>query len=108
MGIMAQHKSRMYRKIEQDVVNDYTVRPDSKISSYWFDKVAPRWRSRVGLPKLVAEQALIEADSLVRSVNRNVYRGDPEMREKHDAAMEALNELTTTFIRKNWERFENE
>lgn len=105
---MAQHKSRMYQEVEQRVVNDYTVRPASKISSYWFDKVAPRWRSRVGLPKLVAEQALIEADSLVRSINRNVYRGDPEMREKHDAAMEALNELTTTFIRKNWERFENE
>lgn len=105
---MAQHKSRMYKKIEQDVINDYTVRPTSKISSYWFDKVAPRWRSRVGLPKLVVEQALIEADSLVRSVNRNVYRGDPEMREKHDAAMVALNELTTTFVRKNWERFENE
>lgn len=105
---MAQHKSRMYQKIEQDVINDYTVRPTSKTSSYWFDKVAPKWRNRVGLPKLVAEQALIEADSLVRSVNRNVYRGDPEMREKHDAAVEALNELTTTFMRKNWERFENE
>ncbi len=105
---MAQHKSRLYQKIEQDVINDYTVRPTSEISSYWFDKVAPRWRNRVGLPKLVAAQALIEADSLVRSVNRNVYRRDPEMREKHDAAMEALNELTTTFMRKNWERFENE
>lgn len=105
---MAQHKSRMYQKIEQDVINDYTVRPTSKISSYWFDKVAPRWRTRVGLPKLVAEQALIEADSLVRSVNRNVYRGDPETREKHDAAVAALDELTTTFMRKNWERFENE
>ena len=98
----------MYKKIEQGVIADYTVRPASKISSYWFDKAAPRWRSRVGLPKLVAEQALIEADSLVRSVNRNVYRGDPETREKHDAAMEALNELTTTFMRKNWERFEDE
>ena len=105
---MAQHKSRLYQKIEQDVINDYTVRPTSKIRSYWYDKVAPRWRSRVGLPQLVAEQALIEADSLVRSINRNVYRGDSEMREKHDAAMEALNELTMAFMRKNWERFENE
>lgn len=101
-----QYKSKTFQEIEERVTKDYTVPPQHPMTMHWFKKIAPKWRNRVGLPRLIAESAMFEALGLLRSINRGIFRNDPEMREQYDVAMEALDDLAAEFSRQNWRRFE--
>lgn len=101
-----QYKSKTFNEIAAHTTEDYTQPPKSPMSLYWFKKIAPKWRNRVGLPRLIAEAAMLEALGTLRSINRGIFRNDPEMRECYDAALDALNDLAGEFARQNWRRFQ--
>lgn len=99
-------RSPRYVELEERVKSQFWVRPADDRELHWWNWIAPKWRNRVGLPRLVAEEAFFEALSTVRSVNRGVFRNDPEGRERFDAAVAALDELAGEFARENWRRFQ--
>ena len=101
-----QYRSEAFKKIADDTAETYTGGPKNEGDSYWFKKYAPLWRNRVGLPRLVADVAMVEALSLLRSINRGIFRNDEEMRGHYDEALEALEALVIEFSRQNWQRFE--
>ena len=67
-----------------------------------------RWGSRVGLPRTVAEDAAVEASSLLRSINRNTHRNQPELDSLLLDARVAVRDYATAIGRDNWLRFEGE
>ena len=69
---------------------------------------APRWRSRVGLPRLTAGAAALEADGLLRSINPSTFRNQPEIREQLERAREVVSELARAIAQDNWRRFEGD
>lgn len=96
---MSINRSTAYEKLreaEAEQLNDAT----------W--SYAPRWRSRVGLPRLTAGAAALEAGGLLRSINTSTYRNQPEIREQLERAREAASELARAIAQDNWRRFEGE
>lgn len=101
-------RSEAFKRVAEQVVTDYVTPPKNRMLTPWFKKFAPKWRNRVGIPRLTAEAALFESLGLLRSINRGVFRGDEEMQERYDNAITALDELATEFASQNWRRFEGE
>lgn len=101
-----QYKSKTYEAITEHVTEEFTRPPKNPMMRRWFKTHAPKWRNRVGLPRLIAEAAMIEASGTLRSINRGIFRNDPQMRDRYDDALDALEELATEFSRQNWNRFE--
>lgn len=100
------HRSTLYDQIAERVRTEYTVPPTAAWSRHWFNNIAPRWRARVGIPRLTAEVALIEASALVRSINRRVFPAGTAQREAYDTALDAIAEVAALVARENWRRFE--
>lgn len=80
---------------------------DSQLSNPGWS-YAPQWRNRVGVPRMTAESALLEASALIRSINMGTFRNDPEGRERVLEASEAVSEAAQTVVRENWRRFRKE
>lgn len=101
-----QYKSKTFEAIAEQVRSEYTEPPADPMLKHWFKEHAPKWRNRVGIPRLIAESAMVESVSTLRSINRGIFRNDPEMRDRYDAAVEALSDLANEFSGQNWERFQ--
>lgn len=67
---------------------------------------APRWRKRVGLPRMTAETVALEADGLLHSISLSTFRNQSEIREQLQRAREAVCVLTDAIAKDNWRRFE--
>lgn len=100
------NRSKRYEQIHDEVWDDYKAPPKHEHDVYWSKNYAPKWRNRVGIPRLVAERVFFEAASLLRSVNASLFRNDPEMQRLFGAAINSVTELAQEFSRQNWERFE--
>jgi hypothetical protein len=98
---MTMHRSDRFKEIAEQTEREYTKVPTES----WFRSIAPKWRNRVGLPRLIAENVTIDAIGTFRSINRGIFR-DPGERERYDRALEALTEFSVEFSRENWCRFE--
>lgn len=101
-----QYRTETFKRIADRVTTEYTEVPKDNWSRYWFKHHAPKWRNRVGMPRLIAQEALSEASGLLRSINGGVFRNDPEMREQLREAIVAVNAITMSLHRDNWRRFE--
>lgn len=99
-------RSEGYKRIAERVTEQFTVAPEEANESIWWRRYAPKWRNRVGLPRLIADEAMGEALGLLRSINRGIFRDDPAMREQYDTALWALSDLAGEFARENWRSFE--
>ena len=105
---MTSNRSRRYDEIAAETTGDYKKSPTDPKWTEWDRRIAPKWRNRVGLPRLVAENVLFECLGLLRSINRGVFRGDPEGAARYDRALDALDDLVTVFARTNWRRFDGQ
>ena len=103
---MTINRSTRYEQIHNQVVESYVTPPTEPLELSWFKRYAPKWRNRVGVPRLVAEQVFSEASGNLRSVNPGIFRNDPEMYRLFGAAINAVEELSQEFARQNWRRFE--
>lgn len=93
----AQYRSKEYDQIKEQVQNQYS-------DNRWH--YAKRWRSRVGLPRLIAEDLAFTAYRLVTDMNANIFRNDPKGRALLALAREVTSDLHTHLSRVNWNRFE--
>lgn len=98
------YRSERFKQIAAQVEDDYLGAPDR---GAWYRRIAPRWRHRVGIPRLIAENATLDVIGTFRSINRGLFR-DPAERERYDRAVAALNEFSVEFSRENWRRFNGE
>ena len=103
---MSINRSSRYQEIHDRVWDQYMTPPENDRDEHWWRKYAPKWRNRVGLPRLVAEEAVLEASSLLRSLNPGLFRNDPDMQLLFGAALNAAEEFARELARQNWERFE--
>jgi hypothetical protein len=103
---MSINRSKRYNEIHDETWDQYRTPPADVRDSGWWKKIAPKWRNRVGMPRLVAENALFEASGVVRSINRGLFRSDPETDERFVALCNELQEFAADFARENWNRFE--
>lgn len=101
-------RSEAFKRIAEQTITEYVNPPTNRWSKHWFKNIAPKWRNRVGIPRLTAESALFESLGLLRSINRGVFHGDEEMQDLYDGALSTLDALTTEFARQNWRRFSGE
>lgn len=101
---MSGYRSERFRQIEKQTEEDYNSRTGDRCGG-WFQRIAPKWRNRVGMPRLIAENVTVDALGALRSINRGVFR-DPEERERYDRALSALEEFSLEFAAENWRRFE--
>jgi hypothetical protein len=103
------NRSRRYDEIAAETVNDYSKKvPTDPKWTEWDRRIAPKWRSRVGLPRLIAESVMFECLGLLRSINRGIFRNDPEGAAKYDRALACLDDLAGSFARTNWRRFDGQ
>lgn len=99
-------RSARFMKLRDEITSEYKTPPADPRDLYWWKNFAPKWRNRVGLPRLTAERAFSEAAGLLRSVNSGIFRNDPEMEKLFAVALNGVKELSQEFGRQNWERFE--
>lgn len=103
---MTGYRTDRFKQIAKQTEADYRKpTPDDRPGS-WHRLFAPKWRNRVGLPRLIAENVTVDALGTFRSINRGIFR-DPEERERYDRALEALQDFSVEFAQENWRRFEN-
>lgn len=95
------YRTDRFKEIAERTERDYR-HPDPV--GGWFKNIAPKWRNRVGMPRLIAENATVDAIGTFRSINRGIFR-DPAERERYDRALEALQEFSVEFAQENWRRF---
>lgn len=98
--------SSRYNAIRDEVVEQFQSPPTNPNEATWWQKFAPRWRNRVGIPRLTAENVAIEASGLLRSIHPATFRNDPELTQKLAAAVNAVTDLSLTLGQDNWQRFE--
>ena len=96
---MTHWRSDRYKAIRDKTAGDYG---DPKFT------YGPRWLSRVGFPGLVASNAIGEASQLLRDVDGNVFRSDPEARRLFYAARDAVYALYSYVARSQWAKFRGE
>lgn len=97
--------SKRYDELRDKTVTDFTIAPTDPGDNHWWQKYAPKWRRRVGIPRLTAESAIAEADGLLGSISLGIFRNDPEMLDKLLDARNAVRELSRAISLENWERF---
>lgn len=100
------NKSKRYLELRSEVITQYVEPPAGDSRQRWWKKYAPKWRNRVGIPRLTAENALLEASGLLRSINPSMFRNDPDLWNKLLDARDAVNELSQAVGVDNWRRFE--
>jgi hypothetical protein len=97
--------SKRYNELRDEVVTQYMLEPPESGSRYWWHHYAPLWRNRVGIPRLAAEVAVMEAAGLLRSINLSTFRNDPDLWNKLIDARDAVSELSQAVGADNWDRF---
>lgn len=106
---MTIHRSQMYEDIRErvyDSYGQYSPPDEDEMSKEWRKGIGGRWRNRVGLPRLTAQEAAFEATALLNSINASVFRSEPVMAIQLQAAREAAAEFARAVGVDNWERFE--
>lgn len=105
---MSINRSKRYNEIHDETWDQYRTPPAGQRDWHWWRKVAPKWRNRVGMPRLVAENALFEASAVVQSINPGLFRNDYETLMRFHRLRAELQEFSADFARQNWERFKGE
>ncbi|WP_217181566.1 hypothetical protein [Streptomyces sp. AC495_CC817] len=105
---MTINRSPRYEVIRDEVRDQYVTPPADESDVYWFKEIAPQWRNRVGIPRLVADQASEEAAGLLRSINAGMFRNEPELLELLHDARESVEAFATALGRDSWRRFQGE
>lgn len=105
---MTINRSARYNQIHDEVWDQYITKPEDPRDHEWWKHIAPRWRNRVGFPRLVADQVSGEAAGLLRSINPGLFRNDPDMLELLRAAQEAAQEFSNAMGRDSWRRFQGD
>ena len=103
---MAINRSVRFEQIRDETFDQYVSPPKDERNRYWFTHYAPMWRNRVGIARLTADAASLEAVSLLRSINPGLFRNDPETLALLHTAQEAAAELATAMARDSWRRFQ--
>lgn len=104
---MTLHRSRAYDRIHDETWAQYGPNAEAEEPDrYWLKMIAPKWRNRVGMPRLITEAVLAEASGLVRSINAALFRNDPDMLERFLELRDRISEFYTDFARENWRRFD--
>lgn len=98
--------SRRYDELRKELVAQYVAGDVGAGSEHWLKHYAPKWRNRVGIPRLAAEAAIIEAIGLLGSIHPATFRSDPDLLNKLLDARDAVSELSEALGVDNWERFE--
>ncbi|WP_420112738.1 hypothetical protein [Pseudactinotalea sp.] len=105
---MSIKRSTRYEQIHDEVWDQYVTKPDNLRDMYWWLEVAPKWRNRVGIPRLVANQASSEAVELLRSINPGMFRNDPDMLKLLRTAQEATQAFSNALGADSWRRFQGD
>lgn len=91
-----QYRSKAFERVAAEALLEYDPKKWPR---------ARQWLARVGIVRLTAEAAIIEAQSLINSVHANVYRNDPELHALLLEARAAVSDLATASCRDSWSRF---
>ncbi|QOC24817.1 hypothetical protein IC744_16270 [Microbacterium hominis] len=102
---MSRYRTDRYRQIAKQTEADYNSHAGDVRTGGWFQLYAPKWRNRVGMPRLIAESVTVDALGSFRSINRGIFR-DRDERARYDRALSALEEFSVEFAAENWRRFE--
>lgn len=105
---MSIHRSSRYEAIHDEQWNQYATPPSDVRDASWWRQYAPKWRNRVGLPRLVADAAAGEAAGLLRSINPGLFRSDPDMLALLRAAQDAVSAFSTAMGQESWRRFQGD
>ncbi len=95
---MTKERTTAYRRIEGEVARQYGD------TTRWH--AAKRWLARVGLARLVADDAAGQARGLLTSINLNIHSNEPELHDLLVAAREAADAYATALWQNHWDRFE--
>ncbi len=90
------HRGEDYRRVEQRIAEEYR-------RGSW--RYATRWMNKVGLRRLVAQEAAATAGELLNDVNASTHRNEPETADLLVAAREAVQAYVIAVTRENWRRF---
>lgn len=107
---MTLHRSKAYDRIHDETWEQYKPNVEElrgrEYDRHWLKVFAPKWRNRVGMPRLIAEAVLAEASGLVRSINPGLFRNDYDTLMRFHSLRDQLSEFHVDFARENWRRFE--
>ena len=98
------YRTERFKAIAEQTESDYAKATPEDRPSSWRRTIVPKWRNRVGMPRLIAENATVDAFGTFRSINRGIFR-DPAERARYDRALAALEEFSVKFAEENWRRF---
>lgn len=95
---MDRHRSEAYQRIRDRVAADL----HSRAWNPW----GARWRNRVGLTRMTAEAVAYESYSLLRDIDMNTHRSNPELKRLLEDARAAVGDYWGAVLRDNWDRLE--
>lgn len=99
-------RSKRYEEIHEKTHELFYIAPEREFDRHWWKEYAPKWRNRVGLPRLVADAASGEASGLLRSINPGLFRNEPALLKLLRAAQDAASEFSAAIGKDSWRRFE--
>lgn len=97
-------KSTRYLEIRHQVAESFSPAGDASQRA-WYRNHGRRWVRRVGLARLTAEQAVIEAMGLLHSINPSSFRNEPDTHTLLLQARDVVSDLGVNISRRNWRRF---
>lgn len=103
---MSIHRSARYEEIHDTTWDQFVNPPEEERDAHWWRQYAPKWRNRVGLPRLVADAASGEASGLLQSINPGLFRNDPGMLALLRDAQAAVSAFSTAMGQDSWQRFD--
>ena len=99
--------SKMFEAVKDRVWEDYG-RQNDDTRSVWRKSLGARWRGRVGIPRLIAENASYEALQLLRGISLSVHRNEPEQAALLREARQAVDDYCRAVGAENWKRFDGD
>lgn len=106
---MTINRSELFEQIRERVYDNYSSYSPPEETPHereWRKKTGGRWRNRVGLPRLIAQEAGYEASGLLDSTNLSIFRSDPELERLLEEARDAARAYAAALGRRNWEMFD--
>ncbi|MDR6868956.1 hypothetical protein J2Y69_003582 [Microbacterium resistens] len=105
---MTINRSKAYDRIHDETWEQYKPSDGAIRASeeHWLKVYAPKWRNRVGMPRLIAEGALSEVSGLLRSINPSLFRSDEDLLARFYRLRDEVTEFSSDFSRENWRRYE--
>jgi hypothetical protein len=107
---MTSFRSDIFEAIRARVSESYGPTPISgevESERLWRRTTGGRWRNRVGIPRLTAQEVAYEASALLRSINLSVFKNDPRAADQLHHARAAVAELAQIVGAENWKRFKD-